>query len=408
MEIKTFIFLGTRPEAIKLASVIKKLPEVSEIKVIVTGQHKELLDDALNLFKINYNYRYDCHSLDLVENFFCIAKNAKEILKKDRPHAIIVQGDTLTTFAVSFAAFMEKIPIIHLEAGLRSGNKFSPFPEEIYRILTDDISDIYLAPTKRAYQNLLLEGKKEDRIFLIGNTVVDAIKIALKIMNEKEEYQSLSKRLNISFEDLINRPKVLITSHRRENIGKPLEEICQAIRELSSRYKDILFIWSLHKNPLVREIVLKEIVLFNQDNLILVEPLTYLQTLLLIKDSLIILTDSGGIQEEAPTFNKRVLILRETTERVETVEYGYGKLIGTKRNSIIDQFENSLREIDTMENTPEKLNPYGDGKAIERLINLYKCDKFIHFLIKYPETIKQELYDCKRFVRQFHVDMPNS
>lgn len=253
----------------------------------------------------------------------------------------MVQGDPLSTFAVAFIGFMEKIPVVHLEAGLRSKNKFAPFPVESFRVLTEDLADIYLAPTLLSKKNLLKEGKSPDRIFLVGNTVVDALNYILHHIDLKKAYDCLLKLLKLTEDEYTKRPKVFITAHRRENIGEPLRNICKAIRHLCISHREILFIQSLHKNPLVREIIFDELS-SHPDNLLLTEALPYDLTFLMMKDALMILTDSGGIQEEAPSFKKPVLILRETTERVETVEAGFGFLVGNDPEKIISTFKSLL------------------------------------------------------------------
>ncbi|MEM4619905.1 MAG: UDP-N-acetylglucosamine 2-epimerase (non-hydrolyzing), partial [Desulfurococcaceae archaeon] len=337
---KILVAFGTRPELIKLAPIIKGLAPYHQVITINTGQHTTLLQQALETFEIEPNFNLGCENIDLVNNFCSIALSFRNVLKEFDPDFIVVQGDTLTTFSVSFVAFMEKKPVIHLEAGLRSGNKFSPFPEEMNRILTDALADVYLAPTVKARELLLREGKRGDRIFTIGNTIVDALLYLISNMNPSDVYKRLSKYLMIDLKKTKEKSIVLITSHRRENIGEPLEKICKAVRILSQKYKNCYFIWTLHKNPLVRSVITKEFVNF-PENVIFIEALPYDLFIFLMKESRIILTDSGGIQEEAPTFKKPVLILRETTERPEILECGLGFLVG----SDIEKIEETFRRV---------------------------------------------------------------
>lgn len=397
--VKTLIAFGTRPEAIKFAPIIKKLQNSI---VLNTGQHRELLKPVLDFYKIKPDYTFECGNPDLLYNFHCISLNTKDILRKEKPDVVMVQGDTLTTFAVSFAAFMEKIPLIHLEAGLRSKDKFSPFPEEMFRILTDDIADIYLLPTRRAFENLIAEGKRGDRTFIFGNTVIDALYLAMEYMKEDVEYESLAGCLNTDLEKLKSREKVFITSHRRENFGEPLRNICRAVKRLAREYPQVLFIWSLHKNPEVRKTVFEEMVNV-PDNLILTEALSYPQTILLLKDSDVILTDSGGIQEEAPTFKKPVLVLRDVTERMEAYEAGFSILVGREEERIVEEFRKVYKNEALKKELANKINPYGDGLTTERIISLYECEKFINMIKDYKKNgYGGNLYDCKKSVIEFN------
>ncbi|MEM5815884.1 MAG: UDP-N-acetylglucosamine 2-epimerase (non-hydrolyzing) [Candidatus Aenigmatarchaeota archaeon] len=392
---KILIAFGTRPELIKLAPVIKILDSYHHVITVNTGQHTTLLQQALETFKIKPDINLGCENIDLVDNFCSIAKNFRKVLKELNPDFILVQGDTLTTFSIAFVAFMEKKPIIHLEAGLRSGNKFSPFPEEMNRVLTDALADVYLTPTLKARELLLREGKREDRIFTIGNTIVDALLYLISNMNLSDAYKRLSKYLMIDLNNTKEKSIVLITSHRRENIGAPLEKICKAVRILSQKYKNCYFIWTLHKNPLVRSVIAKEFVDIPK-NIIFVEALPYDLFILLMKDSRVILTDSGGIQEEAPTFKKPVLILRETTERPEILECGLGFLVGSDIDKIEETFS---RVYDKSFNL--SFNPFGDGKASQRFFNLLRCDNFYQFIKEYPKTYDLDLSSCKNKIDEF-------
>lgn len=391
---------GTRPEAIKFAPIIKEFSSICKCIIVNTGQHTELLEQVLEIFEIKPHYSLGCQNIDLIKNFYCISKKLREVLTSIRPDLIMVQGDTLSTYAVTFVGFMEKIPVVHLEAGLRSKNKFAPFPEEMYRILTDSLADIYLPPTQQAKQNLLTEGKKIDRIFVVGNTVVDALFYLMQKINYKEAYDRLFKVLNITSSQYKNEEKVFITAHRRENIGEPLRNICKAIKNLCSKYKDVLFIWALHRNPLVRKVIFEELK-SKPANLLLIEALPYDLTLLLIKDSTIILTDSGGIQEEAPSFQKPVLILRETTERIEAVDTGFGFLVGHDPEKIINTFDFLIMNTSYLLSLNKKKNPFGDGRTTKRILKLFRCERFQQFIKGYPFTVEEDLNECKEVVDEF-------
>ncbi|MEM1724393.1 MAG: UDP-N-acetylglucosamine 2-epimerase (non-hydrolyzing), partial [Thermoplasmata archaeon] len=346
-------------------------------------------------FAMKPNLNLGCQNIDLVDNFCSIVQNSRKVLRELNPDFVLVQGDTLTTFSVSFVAFMEKKPVIHLEAGLRSGNKFSPFPEEMNRILTDALADVYLAPTVKARELLLREGKRGDRIFTIGNTIVDALLYLISNMNPSDVYKRLSKYLIIDLKNTKEKSIVLITSHRRENIGEPLEKICKAVRILSQKYKNCYFIWTLHKNPLVRSVITKEFVNI-PENVIFIEALPYDLFIFLMKESRIILTDSGGIQEEAPTFKKPVLILRETTERPEILECGLGFLVG----SDIEKIEETFRKVYD-KSFDLSFNPFGDGKASQRFLDLIQCDNFYQFIKEYPRTHDLDLSECRAQINEF-------
>ncbi len=401
------VSFGTRPELIKLAPVIKKLEKSKEwnIKIVASGQHKELIENLLELFDIKLDYNLGCSNSDLLQNSECISRKLRDVIEKENPKLVLVQGDTLTTYVTSFVAFMEKIPVIHIEAGLRSEDKYSPFPEEMFRVLTDELSDIYIAPTFRAYSKLLQEGKREDRIFLMGNTVVDALNMIMERMDEGQIYQLLGRRLNINPDTLKSQPKVLITSHRRESIGEPLRAICRAVEKLSQEYSETLFIWSLHKNPMVRRIVLEELKEHPQ-NLILTEALSYPETILMLRDADVVLTDSGGIQEEIPTFKKPVLVLRDVTERNETIEYGFGFIVGRDEDKIVETFKKVYKNQTFLEKLKHLPNPYGDGLASDRLIALLKCEKFLKFIREYPKSSKEAMHECKSLVSEFSVMSP--
>ncbi|MCI4458283.1 MAG: UDP-N-acetylglucosamine 2-epimerase (non-hydrolyzing), partial [Thermocrinis sp.] len=382
--------LGTRPEAIKLAPIINTLKESNfNVKVVATGQHYDLVKHVLEFFQIEADF-LNCMNPDLLENTACMVKSLKEAIQKYKPNCVIVQGDTLSCYAGAYASFLSKIPVLHVEAGLRSHDKFSPFPEEMFRILTDRLSDIFLAPTKRAVENLLKDGFPKDRIVLTGNTVVDAIYMAIKYLDRK----SIKKQLEELMQKDISvfNGTVFITSHRRENIGEPMKNIRDAVNELAKKYPHLLFIWSLHKNPLVRKSVLEDFTT-QADNLVIVEPLTYPQTVYLLEKSLIIISDSGGIQEEACTLKKPLLITRNVSERMEVVDVGLGKVVGTDKENIVREFENIYRNLEYYQKLDFK-NPYGDGKTSEKIKNFLLCDKVKRFILNYERDYKEILDEC--------------
>ena len=358
---KIFLIFGTRPEGIKMYPVYKALKSKKSIqtKIIITSQHQMMLKQVIDLFNINVDY-----NLNVMEDRQTLTKitvkvlnGLKDIFDSDRPDLVLVHGDTTTTFSSALAAFYEKIPIGHVEAGLRTYDKFLPYPEEINRKLTDGLSDLYFSPTENAKKNLLREGIEEKKIFVTGNTVVDTV---LEIVRQKQ---------NKKFAFFDNKtPFILVTAHRRENWGKPMENICNAINEVSkSCDRKIKFVFSVHKNPVVRDVV-KEILGKNK-NVVLIEPMEYDDFLGLLSKSLFILTDSGGIQEEAPSLNKPVLLLRTVTERPEAVEAGAVKVIGTDK-AMIKKYVNELLENKAFYNRMSSAtNPFGDGKAGIRIAN---------------------------------------
>ncbi|SNZ11233.1 non-hydrolyzing UDP-N-acetylglucosamine 2-epimerase [Hydrogenobacter hydrogenophilus] len=389
---KVLVVLGTRPEAIKLAPVINALKESGfELKVVATGQHDELLRHVLEFFRIDADFLH-CMNPDLIENTACMAESLKEVLRAYKPHCVIVQGDTLSCYMGAYTAFLNKIPVLHVEAGLRSHDKFSPFPEEMFRKLTDELSDVLFAPTKRAVENLLKEGFPKDRIVLTGNTVVDAVQTALDLLDRDKIKRQLQKQINReidAFDGL-----VFITSHRRENIGEPMKNIRDAVLELAQKFPHLLFLWSLHKNPQVRESILEG---FTQlpDNLVFLEPLSYPQTLYLLERSKVIITDSGGIQEEACTLRKPVLITRTVSERLEVVDVGLGKVVGTEKEKIVKEFEKTYSNLGYYEKLSFE-NPYGDGRASERIKNFFLCDEVKNFMLNYKKDYKGDLYECTK------------
>lgn len=368
MQTLLFIF-GTRPEAVKMAPLIKefeKYPKDFSVKVAVTGQHREMLDQVLNFFDIKPDY--DLNLMKPNQTLFDVTADAlrgmEKIIDEVKPDLIIVQGDTTTVFAGALAGFYKKIKVAHLEAGLRSGDKYSPFPEEINRILTGHIADYHWAPTEKAKENLLKEGVKEENIFVVQNTVIDALFLALELLKKEgdEKYQEFFKEIDFS------KKVVLVTAHRRESFGEPFENICNAVKELSIKYPNVEFVYPVHLNPNVREVVYR--ILSDIPNVHLIEPLDYPYMVWIMNKAFIVLTDSGGVQEEAPSLGKPVLVLRDVTERQEGVDAGTAKLVGTDRELIIIEASKLLDDTKEYEKMAKAINPYGDGKASERIVHI--------------------------------------
>ncbi|HER24290.1 MAG TPA: UDP-N-acetylglucosamine 2-epimerase (non-hydrolyzing) [Candidatus Atribacteria bacterium] len=363
-KIKIILIFGTRPETIKflpVVSQIKKYSHLLECKIIVTAQHREMLDQMLEIFQIQSDY--DLNIMKKGQSLSTITNNSlsgiEKILKKEKPSMILVQGDTTTTFAGALAAFYQKIKICHVEAGLRTHHKYYPFPEEVNRHLTSVLTDLHFAPTKKSCENLLHEGVKRENIFICGNTVIDSL-----LMMVKESHEFREPLLKNS--KIIEQRTILVTMHRRENWGKPLRETCQAINKIIDEYPDITFIFPLHKNPEIRKNVRE--ILHHKENILLLEPLDYDDMVNLMSKSYMILTDSGGIQEEAPSLGKPVLVLRDETERPEAVEAGVVKLIGTNKERVYSEIKTLLDNRDIYNKMSKHVNPYGDGKASERIV----------------------------------------
>ncbi|WP_299229534.1 UDP-N-acetylglucosamine 2-epimerase (non-hydrolyzing) [Sulfurihydrogenibium sp.] len=360
---KSLFIFGTRPEAIKMAPVIKefKNSKLVDVKICVTAQHRQMLDQVLHLFEIEPDY--DLNIMKSNQDLYDITSNVllsiKGVLKKENPDIVFVQGDTTTTFAASLASFYQKIPVAHIEAGLRTYNIYSPFPEEINRQLTSRIATYHFAPTNRARDNLIKEGIDENKIYVTGNTVIDALlEVVEKIKN---------KDINIKGYNITDRKYILVTGHRRENFGKRFENVCNALKEIAINNPEIDIVYPVHLNPNVQKPVYE--ILSNIPNVYLIEPLDYEPFVYLMYNSYIILTDSGGIQEEAPSLGKPVLVTRDTTERPEAVEAGTVKLVGTNREKIVKEVENLLYNKSEYEKMSKATNPYGDGKASLRILD---------------------------------------
>lgn len=361
--IKVLSIFGTRPEAIKMAPLVKALEKHPsfESKVCVTAQHREMLDQVLNIFDIKPDY-----DLDIMKNRQTLAEittNAliglEQIIREVKPDIVLVHGDTTTTFVGSLAAFYSKVKVGHVEAGLRTFNKYFPFPEEINRKLTGVLADLHFAPTDNSKANLLREGIAEEDIFITGNTAIDALKTTVK--KEFQFYNPVLKELEAS-----NKRVILVTAHRNENIGEPLRNICKALKYIAEKYEDVEIVYTLHKNPAVREIAYE--ILSNCDRVNLLDTLDAEEMHNAMDRSFLILTDSGGLQEEAPSLGKPVLVLRNETERPEAIEFGTLKLAGTDTDNIIALTEELLNNEKLYCEMANAVNPYGDGSASQRIV----------------------------------------
>jgi len=365
---KILSVFGTRPEAIKMAPVIKRIearPEKFQSVVCVTAQHWQMLDQVLSLFEISPDH--DLNIMRAEQDLFDVTCNVlqglKPVLEKERPDIVLVQGDTTTTFAASLAAFYSNIPIGHVEAGLRTRNKYAPFPEEINRKFTSCVADLHFAPTEGAKQNLLSEGVTEETIHVTGNTVIDAL---LDVVDRIKHNPDLEQSLVGQFPYLDpNRKLILVTGHRRESFGDGFERICHALKKLGER-GDVQVVYPVHLNPNVQGPVNR--LLGDCPRIHLVKPLGYLPFVYLMNRSHIIITDSGGIQEEAPSLGKPVLIMREVTERTEGIEAGTAKLVGTDRQKIVREVSVLLTKKEEYESMSRAHNPYGDGRAAHRIV----------------------------------------
>ena len=373
------LVFGTRPEAIKMAPLVKCLKQQSdkfEPIVCVTGQHREMLDQVLKIFEIKPDYDLNImkQGQDLYDVTSKVLLGMREVLNTDNPDIVLVHGDTSTSTAAALAAFYQQIPVGHVEAGLRTYNIYSPWPEEMNRQLTGRIATLDFAPTPLSRKNLLNEGVGDEHIFVTGNTVIDALHIVVnKIKSDEQLNKNLSLQLKEQGYDVTrldrDRKLVLITGHRRENFGDGFINICKAIKHLSEKYPDVDFVYPMHLNPNVRKPIHKIFGenLDNLGNLFFIEPLEYLDFVFLMEKSTIVLTDSGGIQEEAPGLGKPVLVMRDTTERPEALDAGTVKLVGTNYQLIVDNVSMLLDDEKEYEKMSRANNPYGDGKASQRI-----------------------------------------
>lgn len=359
---KVMAIFGTRPEAIKMAPVVRELlkhPEI-ETKVCLTAQHREMLDQVVDLFQLPVDYDLDImkQGQSLYDITDRVLMGLKDVLEKEKPDLVLVHGDTTTTFSATLAAFYQQIDVGHVEAGLRTGNMYSPFPEEANRRLTSVLTALHFAPTETARQNLLKENQKDDHIFTVGNSVIDALLATVKkdYVFEDKELQDIEEHKRI----------ILVTTHRRENLGEPMRNVYRALRRLVETVPDTEVVFPVHRNPLVRQAV-KE-VLDGVPGIHLVDPMEYEPFTNLMARSAIILTDSGGIQEEAPSLGKPVLVLRDTTERPEAVASGTVKLVGTDEDKVYNTAYKLLTDEEAYREMAESINPYGDGHTSERIV----------------------------------------
>lgn len=366
-KIKILSVFGTRPEAIKMAPVVEQLKHDHrfESKVCVTGQHRQMLDQVLNLFEIvpDFDLNIMKAGQDLTDVTTAILTGLREVFAQFNPDYVLVHGDTATTLSTTIASYYQQIKVGHVEAGLRTGNIYSPWPEEGNRKITGALASLHFAPTDTSANNLLRENVSQDAIIITGNTVIDALFMVKQKIADNER---LAQQIASGFEFIDPARKiVLITGHRRESFGGGFERICNAILKLSNQFPDVDFVYPVHMNPNVRSIV--NATLTHQDNVYLIEPLEYLPFIHLMDSSYIILTDSGGIQEEAPSLGKPVLVMRDTTERPEAVTAGTVKLVGTDEKKIFDEVSSLLTDINEYNKMSFAHNPYGDGKASARI-----------------------------------------
>ncbi|MFL0245893.1 non-hydrolyzing UDP-N-acetylglucosamine 2-epimerase [Candidatus Clostridium stratigraminis] len=363
-KIKVITIFGTRPEAVKMAPLVNELQQREEIEslVCVTAQHRQMLDQVLELFNINPNY--DLNIMQAKQSLTGITtkvlEGLEEVFEKEKPNLILVHGDTTTTFAGSLAAFYKQIKVGHVEAGLRTFDKYFPFPEEMNRKLTGAIADLHFAPTAGAKENLLREGIKESDIYVTGNTVIDAMNYTVE-----DEYEFTNKELNEI--DYKSKKVIMVTAHRRENWGEGIENICKALKNIVENNKEVELVYLVHLNPIVKDVVYKY--LDGVERVHLLPPLDTKETHNLMNKCYMIMTDSGGLQEEAPHLGKPVLVLRDVTERPEAVEAGTVKLIGTNMEVIISNANELIRDKDEYDVMRKAINPYGDGKASKRIVD---------------------------------------
>ena len=371
---KVLVVFGTRPEAIKLAPVIKELKGKTahfETYVCSTDQHQEMLTQVLDVFDITPDYKLGLMRPE--QSLFDITVNGlrkiESVLKEVKPDIVLIQGDTTTTFLASLAAYYLKVKVGHVEAGLRSSDKFNPFPEEINRKLTDCLSDFFFVPTPKARDNLLREGVEEEKIFITGNTVIDALLYAIKIIRNSLRGEKIKQTFSNKYGlPLDGRRILLVTSHRRESFGPDFEKICLGLKMIAKAYPDLAIIYPVHLNPNVRGPVNKT--LNNSQNIFLTEPLDYEKFVWLMDQCYLVLTDSGGIQEEAPALGKPVLVMRKKTERPEGIEVGTAKLVGVESGDIFQETKELLDNPYAYRKMARAINPYGDGLASQRIVKI--------------------------------------
>ena len=372
-----FVF-GTRPEAIKMAPVIKafKDEKIFDTKVCVTGQHRQMLDQVLDIFDIKPDY--DLNIMELGQDLFDITANVlsgmKNVLSEYSPDLVLVHGDTSTTSATAIAAFYQKIKVGHIEAGLRTGNIYSPWPEEVNRQISGVIANYHFAPTSTSMENLLKENKNKENILVTGNTVIDALFLVLdKIEKDAKLKNTILKSISDQYKFNSDKKIILVTGHRRENFGEGFTNICKALKKIADDNHDVDIVYPVHLNPNVQKPVKN--ILSNSKNIYLINPLSYENFIYLMSKSYFIITDSGGVQEEAPSLGKPVLVLRNTTERPEALEAGTVKLVGTNFEAIVNESQKFLDDEKEYKKMSKAHNPYGDGSASKRIVNFFKTKK---------------------------------
>jgi len=379
---KVMIVFGTRPELIKFVPVIYALRERHQLAVVHTLQHEELTDDILDFFKIKPDYYVpeilNITNLKTAKHHF--EGDLPNLMRKFKPNLVIVQGDTLTAFLGALTAFDQQIPVLHLEAGLRTGNRFSPYPEETLRMLITQIAEFHFAPTARAAQELINLNVPRDRVYITGNTVIDAAILTSKMLNDDIRKQAEGKVCKQSQKAAEMNNLVLITAHRRENIGKPLKKICRSIVDLAREYPELHFLWLMHRNPKVRDIVLKEFTP-KPDNICIIEAVSYPLMIWIMNWAKCIMTDSGGIQEEATALHVPIIILREHTERPEVLNAINAYLVGSDKDLIFSAFHSIMGGAKKIIQQP---SPFGDGKTSVRLQKFLDNEEVIRFLTDYP------------------------
>jgi len=373
--VKVLTVFGTRPEAIKMAPLVHALAQDSEIeaRLCVTAQHREMLDQVLQLFAIvpDYDLNIMRPGQGLTEITSRILEGLKAVFAEFKPDVVLVHGDTTTTFAASLAAFYHRIPVGHVEAGLRTGDLYSPWPEEANRTLTGRLASWHFTPTETARQNLLREGLPESRLFVTGNTVIDALFwVRDRVLSDEQLRNTLATRYPFLEE---GKKLILVTGHRRESFGDGFERICSALAEIARRHPEAQIVYPVHLNPNVSEPVNR--ILSDIDNVVLIEPQEYLPFVWLMDRAWLILTDSGGIQEEAPSLGKPVLVMRETTERPEAVDAGTVRLVGTDIQKIVHETTRLLTDEEAWQSMSRAHNPYGDGLACERIVQALKNNR---------------------------------
>lgn len=397
---KVLFVFGTRPEAIKMCPLVKELekhPDIFDVKVCVTGQHREMLDQVLNIFEVrpDFDLKIMKQGQDLYDVTIGVLSGLREVLEVVKPDVVLVHGDTTTSTAAAMAAFYKQIPVAHVEAGLRTHNIYSPWPEEMNRNITGRIATYHFAPTKISKQNLLDENVKAEQIFVTGNTVLDALHMVLnkmeqqgdiKIAVEKQLVENglpLATMASWNGNNNSERRLVLITGHRRENFGDGFISICHAIKKLAQEYPEVDFVYPVHLNPNVRKPVHDILQQADLDNIYIISPLEYLPFVYLMSKSYLILTDSGGVQEEAPGLGKPVLVMRNTTERPEAVTAGTVKLVGVDEEKIYKEVSELLNNEEAYDLMGQAVNPYGDGKACQRIARLLNRNVTIEQLTEF-------------------------